>query len=124
MTHGVAANGRQQAHRRVASTFRARLEITNRSGHLTREYRLLLPPGRVRVAYAVGRVHYDVRFDPDTGGVVCACPAFEGEGQCKHRDALLALLEGLARRLGRRVVPVGDGGTAGEEEPEADGPGC
>ena len=84
-----------------AGTFRTRLEITNRSGHLTREYRLLLRPGGVRVAYAVGRVWYDVGFDEERGEAVCNCPAFEADGHCKHRDAVLALLEGLAERLGR-----------------------
>ena len=99
--------GRGQARGRgprpAAGAFRARLEITNRSGWVTREYRLTLPPGCVRVAYAVGRVSYDVRLDPERGEVVCSCPAFEADGHCKHRDALLALLEGLAQRLGRAV---------------------
>jgi hypothetical protein len=92
---------RQTVQRPNPGTFRARLEITNRSGHLTREYRLLLRPGGVRVAYAVGRVWYDVGFDAERGEVVCTCPAFEADGHCKHRDAVLALLDGLAHRLGR-----------------------
>jgi uncharacterized Zn finger protein len=75
------------------------LEITNRSGWMTREYRLLLRPGCVRVAYAVGRVYYDLRFDEERASVVCTCPAFEADGHCKHRDAVLALLEGLLQRL-------------------------
>jgi hypothetical protein len=100
--------------RATAGTFRARLEITNRSGWVTREYRLLLRPDRVRVAYADGRIGYDVRFDQEAGEVVCTCPAFEADGRCKHRDAVLALLEGLALRLGRTVTaaaPRGKGKT-------------
>ncbi len=99
---------RQTVQRPNPATFRARLEITNRSGRVTREYRLLLRPGGVRVAYAVGRVWYDVAFDEERGEVVCTCPAFEADGHCKHRDAVLALLEGLAQRLG------GSGPTQGE----------
>ena len=87
----------------AAGAFRARLEITNRSGWVTREYRLSLTPGCVRVAYADGRVRYEVGLDPARGEAVCSCPAFESDGHCKHRDALLALLEGLAQRLGRAV---------------------
>jgi hypothetical protein len=87
----------------AAGAFRARLEITNRSGWVTREYRLSLAPGCVRVAYADGRVRYEVGLDPARGEAVCSCPAFEADGHCKHRDALLALLEGLAQRLGRAV---------------------
>jgi uncharacterized Zn finger protein len=76
------------------------LEITNRSGWLTRAYRLLLLPDRVRVAYADGRFAYDLRFDAGAGGATCTCPAFEADGACKHLDAVLALLGGLAERLG------------------------
>jgi hypothetical protein len=104
MTQQAAGKDRGRPPRPTAGTFRARLEITNRSGWLTREYRLLLPHGRVRVAYAVGRVHYDVGFDEQRGEVVCTCPAFEADGHCKHRDAVLSLLEGLLQRLGRRVT--------------------
>jgi hypothetical protein len=99
-----AGKERYRASRRTAGTFRTRLEITNRSGWLTREYRLVLRPDGVRVAYAVGRVHYDIRFDAEQGAVVCTCPAFEADGHCKHRDAVLALLDGLAQRLGRGNV--------------------
>jgi hypothetical protein len=102
-----AARQRQVRVRPAAGTFQASLEITNRSGWLTREYRLLLLPDRVRVAYAVGRVSYDVCFDPAGGDVVCTCPAFEADGSCKHRDAVLALVEGLAQRLGREGTPAG-----------------
>jgi uncharacterized Zn finger protein len=84
--------------------FRARLEITNRSGWVTREYRLLLEPGCVRLAYVAGQVSYDVRRDEETGNVVCDCPAFEKEGSCKHCDAVLALLEELTQRLGPRTM--------------------
>jgi hypothetical protein len=93
--------------RATAGTFRAGLEITSRSGSVTRSYRLLLPPGRVRVAYTDGRAGYDVRFDAEIGDVTCTCPAFEADGNCKHRDAVLALLEGLAQRLGRGAPSVG-----------------
>src|SRR5204862_6960062 len=86
--------------RPAAGTFRTRLEITNRSGWLTREYRLLLLPDRIRIAYAVGRIYYDISV-ADHGEVVCTCPAFEADRHCKHRDAVLALLESLARRLGQ-----------------------
>jgi hypothetical protein len=99
----MAAN---KAARRPAGTFRAGLEITNRSGWLTRSYRLLLLPGRVRVVYADGRFGYDVRFDAASGGVTCSCPAFEADGSCKHRDAVLALMEGLAQRLGPLEGPT------------------
>jgi hypothetical protein len=91
--------------RQTAGTFRARLEITNRSGWVTREYRLVFLPGCVRVAYTVGRTSYDLAFDPERGDAVCTCPAFEADGDCKHRDAVVALLEGLAGRLGRSVRP-------------------
>jgi hypothetical protein len=98
--------------RPAAGTFRTRLEITNRSGWVTREYRLLLlPAGGVRIAYAAGRVSYDLHFDPQHGDAACTCPAFDADGHCKHLDAVLALLEGLAQRLGRTVTgpqqPVG-----------------
>jgi hypothetical protein len=83
----------------AAGTFRAGLEITNRSGWLTRAYRLLLLPDRVRIAYADGRTSYDVRFDEAVGGVTCTCPAFEADGDCKHRDAVLAPKDGLTQRL-------------------------
>jgi hypothetical protein len=99
----VHGKGRGRGTRPAAGAFRARLEITNRSGWVTREYRLSLAPGCVRVAYADGRVGYEVRLDAGRGEAVCNCPAFEAEGHCKHRDALLALLEGLAQRLGRAV---------------------
>jgi uncharacterized Zn finger protein len=52
------------------------------------------------VAYAKGRIHYDVSFDAHRGEVVCTCPAFDADGHCKHRDAVLALLEGMAQRVG------------------------
>jgi hypothetical protein len=80
-------------------TCRVGLEITNRSGWLTRAYKLSLLPGRVRVAYADGRTSYDLRFDDETGGPTCTCPAFEADGGCKHLDAVVALMEGLTRRL-------------------------
>src|SRR5271155_1062586 len=83
--------------RPAAGTFRAALEITNRSGHVTREYRLRFLPDRVRIAYAAGRISYDIRFDEERGEVVCTCPAFEGEGCCKHCEAMLALLDGLTQ---------------------------
>jgi hypothetical protein len=102
MSEPGAARGRRRSGP-PAGTFRARLEITNRSGWVTREYRLVLLPDRVRVAYAAARTYYDVRFDPQGREVVCSCPAFEADGHCKHRDAVLALLEGLAQRLGRIV---------------------
>jgi hypothetical protein len=93
----------------AAGTFRTRLEITNRSGRVTRDYRLLLLRDRVCIAYADGWCSYDVRFVPEVGEVVCTCPAFEDDGCCKHQGAVLALLEGLAERLGRAVVPVVEG---------------
>lgn len=82
-------------------TCRARLEITNRSGWLTRQYRLIFHPDHLRLAYLKGRVQYTLRFDEQSQNVCCSCPAFEADGSCKHKDSLLALLEGLARRLGR-----------------------
>jgi uncharacterized Zn finger protein len=94
-------------------TFRARLEVTSRSGWVTREYRLLLRPGRITVAYADGGMSYDVAFDPALGEATCTCPAFDADGHCKHLDALLALLEGLAGRLGRRVIARGRRRAAG-----------
>ena len=105
MTEQATAKEQPRAKRRTAATFRATLEITNRSGWVTRRYRLLLLPGRVRVAYAVGRLFYDISRD-DNGEVVCDCPAFEADGHCKHRDTLLALLDGLAQRLGRQITPL------------------
>src|SRR3954463_9250122 len=90
--------------RPAAGTFRALLEITNRSGWVTRDYRLVLRPDGVRITYADGHVWYDVRHDPQRDQVVCTCPGFEADGFCKHRDALLALLDALAERLGRRVA--------------------
>jgi hypothetical protein len=99
----MTQQGKGKAGRPTAGTFRARLEITNRSGWVTREYRLLLRPDRLRVVYATGRIGYDVRFDGERGEVVCSCPAFEADSSCKHRDAVLALLEGLAERLGKRL---------------------
>jgi hypothetical protein len=92
-------------------TFRTRVEITSRSGWVSREYRLVLLPGGVRVAYAAGRTSYDISFDAGRGEAVCTCPAFEADGRCKHRDAVVALLEGLARRLG------GPADTGGEDCP-------
>lgn len=89
-----------RAPRPTRATFKAGLEITSRSGWVTRDYRLRFEPGQVRVAYANGRVSYTVRFDEGRGEAVCSCPAFEAEGHCKHRDALAALLEGLVERLG------------------------
>lgn len=86
-------------------SFRAGIEITSRSGYVTRGYRLILLPDRVRIAYAVGRVYYDLRCDA-TGEVTCTCPAFDDVGHCKHRDAVVALLEGLGQRLGGGL-PVG-----------------
>jgi hypothetical protein len=85
----------------AAGTFRTGLEITNRSGWLTRSYRLLLLPDCVRIAYADGRTTYDVRHDEECGGVTCTCPAFAADGDCKHRDTILALMDGLMRRLDR-----------------------
>jgi hypothetical protein len=85
--------------RPTPGSFRAGMEITSRSGSITRAYRLLLLPGCVRIAYARGRVYYDLRCD-EAGTVTCTCPAFEEDGHCKHRDAVLALVEGLTRRLG------------------------
>src|SRR5262245_17076596 len=104
---GRSMTGRgAQTGRPAAGTFRTRLEITNRSGWVTREYRLLLQPGRLRIEYASGRIGYNLHFDPEAGDIVCTCPAFEADGECKHKDAALALLEGLAKRLGRAVVPL------------------
>jgi hypothetical protein len=105
MASGKTGPGRQQK-RPPAGTFRAGLEITSRSGWVTRQYRLLLLQDRVRVAYANGRIAYDVRFDDDAGSVTCTCPAFEADGNCKHRDAVLALLDGLVRRLGRATTQI------------------
>jgi hypothetical protein len=96
-----------------AGTFRAGLEITNRSGWLTRAYRLILLPDRVRVAYADGRTSYDVRFDEAAGGVTCTCPAFEADGGCKHRDAVLALKDALTRRLEPGTPPHASAHSAG-----------
>lgn len=87
--------------RPAPGTFRTLLEITNRSGWVTREYRLVLEEGCIRIAYASGRWSYEVRHDADRGEPVCSCPAFAADGHCKHRDAVLALFTGLAQRLGR-----------------------
>jgi uncharacterized Zn finger protein len=53
----------------------------------------------VRVAYAKAHIWYDIHFDSERGEPVCTCPAFEADGHCKHRDAVLALLEGLGQRV-------------------------
>jgi uncharacterized Zn finger protein len=82
-----------------AGSFKVGMEITNRSGSITRAYRLLLLPGRVRIAYASGQVYYELRCDAETGAVTCTCPAFAEEGECKHRDAVVALMDGLSQRL-------------------------
>jgi hypothetical protein len=100
-----AAGQRRGPARPSAGTFRARLEITNRSGWVTREYRLFLRPGYVRLVYANGKVSYILRFDDESGVVACNCPGFEAEGSCKHRDAVVALFEGLAQRLGGASHP-------------------
>src|SRR5688500_8568651 len=89
-----------QPTRPAAGTFRAGVEITNRSGWVTREYRLLLRPGYIRIAYAVGRMYYDIKFDPEAGKVTCTCPAFAADGHCKHRETVLTLVGELASRLG------------------------
>ena len=111
-------NGQQSRYKnlRSAGTFRAGLEITSRSGWVTRAYRVLLLPGRVRVVYADGRIGYDVRFDEESGGVTCICPAFDADGGCKHRDAVLALMEGLRQRL---EPPTREGAAALAGEGEA-----
>jgi hypothetical protein len=95
----TSAKGRRPA-RPTPGTCRAGLEITSRSGWVTRAYRLLLLPDRVRVAYADGRFSYDLRFDAGREGVTCTCPAFAADGDCKHLGSVLALLRGLADRLG------------------------
>jgi hypothetical protein len=100
--------GNRAQDRPSAGTFRTLLEITNRSGWVTREYRLLLRPAGIRVAYANGRMSYDLHFDEERGEVVCSCPAFEAQGDCKHRDAVVALFDGLAQRLGRSAPTRAD----------------
>jgi hypothetical protein len=76
------------------------MEITNRSGYVTRDYRLTFLPDRVRISHVEGRMSYDVFFDEEREMVVCTCPAFETDGCCKHRDSLLSLMEKLNQRLG------------------------
>ena len=98
--------------RPAAGTFTTQLRITNRSGHLTRDYRLALCPGCVRISHADGPTSYDLYFYEAFGDAVCTCPAFEADSECKHRAALLALLEGLAERLGRRVTRAEKGQAA------------
>ena len=51
-----AGKERQRAPRRMAGTFRTRLEITNRSGWLTREYRLVLIPAYGLLLIIVGQL--------------------------------------------------------------------
>jgi hypothetical protein len=88
-----------------AGTFRAKLEITNRSGWVTREYRLLFRPDSIRVVYTNSRVSYTIRRE-ESGDVVCNCPSFDPETGCKHRDAVMTLLEGLEQRLRPRAAEV------------------